>query len=45
MNTTVTDDLLLTASEVGIEAGSEPKRPRIFIVAYGGGLMSVPAWG
>lgn len=45
MAVTVTDDLLLTASEVGIEAGSEPNRPRISIVAYSGGLMRVPAWG
>lgn len=45
MAVTVTDDLLLTASEVGIEAGSEPNRPRISILAYSGGLMRVPAWG
>jgi len=45
MTVTVTDDLLLTASEVGIEAGSEPNRPRISILAYSGGLMRVPAWG
>jgi len=45
MAVTVTDDLLLTAPEVGIEAGSEPNRPRISILAYSGGLMRVPAWG
>lgn len=45
MAVTVTDDLLLTASEVGIEAGSEPNRPRISILAYSGGLMRVPGWG
>ncbi|MDA1185822.1 MAG: hypothetical protein O2930_14405, partial [Acidobacteria bacterium] len=45
MAVTVTDDLLLAATEVGIEAGSEPNRPRISILAYSGGLMRVPAWG
>ncbi|MBI1373921.1 MAG: hypothetical protein GC159_14455 [Phycisphaera sp.] len=43
--TTMTDNLLLAAPEVEIEAGAEPKRPRINIVAYSGGLMSVPGWG
>lgn len=46
MNTAmVTDDLLLTASEVGIEAGAEPARPRVSILAYSGGIMHVPHWG
>jgi len=46
MNTAmVTDDLLLTASEVGIEAGAEPARPRVSILAYSGGIMRVPGWG
>ncbi len=34
--TIATDNLLLAAPEVAIEAGGEPKRPRISIVAYTG---------
>lgn len=45
MTTIATDNLLLTAPEVAIEAGGEPKKPRISIVAYTGGMMRVPGWG
>jgi len=45
MTATITENLLLTAPEVAIEAGGEPKRPRITITAYNGGLMRVPGWG
>lgn len=45
MTATMTDNLLLAAPEVAIEAGGEPKRPRISIVAYTGGMMRVPGWG
>lgn len=45
MTVAVTEDLLLTASEVGIEAGSEPSQPRVSILAYSGGIMRVPGWG
>ena len=41
----ITDNLLLTAPEVAIEGSGEPKRPRINIVAYTGGVMRVPGWG
>jgi hypothetical protein len=47
--TTALDNMLLTASEVAIEAGAGASasgdRPRISIVAYTGGLMNVPGWG
>jgi hypothetical protein len=46
MSVTMTDNMLLTAPEVEIEAGAERKgRPRISIVAYTGGVMRVPGWG
>ena len=45
MTATMTDNLLLAAPEVAIEAGGEPRRPRISIVAYTGGVMRVPGWG
>lgn len=45
MTTVATDNLLLAAPEVAIEAGGEPKKPRISIVAYTGGMMRVPGWG
>lgn len=45
MTTIATDNMLLTAPEVAIEAGGEPKRTRISIVAYTGGMMRVPGWG
>lgn len=41
--TTVTEELLLAASDVRIEAAS--KTPAVTIVAYSGGLMTVPGWG
>lgn len=44
MTTTATDNLLLAAPEVAIEAGGR-KAPKISIVAYTGGLMAVPGWG
>jgi len=45
MTATMTDNLLLAAPEVAIEASGEPKKPRISIVAYTGGVMRVPGWG
>jgi hypothetical protein len=45
MTATATGNMLLTAPEVAIEAGGEPKRPRITITAYSGGIMNVPGWG
>ncbi|MBI1370750.1 MAG: hypothetical protein GC162_19095 [Planctomycetes bacterium] len=45
IETIATESLLLAAPEVAIEAGGEPKRPRISIVAYTGGMMRVPGWG
>jgi len=43
--TMVKDDLLLTASEVEIEASATRKQPRVSVMAYGGGIMSVGRWG
>lgn len=45
MSSIATDNLLLAAPEVAIEAGGERKKPRISVVAYTGGLMNVPGWG
>ncbi len=45
MTTIATENMLLAAPEVAIEAGGEPRKPRINIVAYTGGLMNVPGWG
>ncbi|MCK4375007.1 MAG: Mu-like prophage major head subunit gpT family protein, partial [Candidatus Brocadiae bacterium] len=40
------EDLILAVAEVAIQAaGAEGKRPRVSIVAYGGGEMLVSAWG
>jgi len=41
--TTAVDELLLSAAEVEIQATGKP--PAVTIVAYTGGLMSVPGWG
>ncbi len=41
----IKDDLLLTASEVEIEASAVRKQPRVSVMAYGGGIMSVGRWG
>lgn len=41
--TTVTEELLLAASDVRIEAAG--KTPAVTIVAYSGGLKTVPGWG
>lgn len=41
--TTAIDELLLASSEVAIQASGKP--PAVTIVAYTGGLMSVPGWG
>lgn len=41
--TTATQDLLLAASDVEIQASG--KTPTVSIVAYSGGLMTVPGWG
>ncbi len=43
--TLATDNLLLAAPAVAIEAGGESKKPRLHIVAYTAGLMNVPGWG
>lgn len=45
MSTVTEDSLLLTAGEVQIEATAAPAIPRVNIVAYTGGLMTVPGWG
>ena len=42
--TTAIDEMLLSAAEVEIHAASG-KPPAVTIVAYTGGLMSVPGWG
>ncbi len=42
---TVTDDLLLTAAGVEIEAAGKDARPKISVVAYTGRIMRVPGWG
>jgi len=42
--TTAIDELLLASSEVEIQA-TAGKPPAVSIVAYTGGLMSVPGWG
>ena len=39
-----TQELLLAASDVRIEAAAD-KTPAVNILAYAGGLMSVPGWG
>lgn len=41
--TTAIDEMLLSAAEVEIRAGG--KQPTVHIVAYTGGLMTVPGWG
>jgi hypothetical protein len=40
-----TEDVLLAAAEVTVEAGAESNRPRVTILAYTGGIMRVPGWG
>ncbi len=45
MTVTALHKMLLSAPDVAVEAGAEPKRPRISIVAYSGGVMRVPGWG
>jgi hypothetical protein len=44
MRSTVSQEILLSAAEVEIQAASG-KPPSVSIVAYTGGLMSVPGWG
>lgn len=39
------NEMIIAATEVGIEASGKDARPRINIVAYSGGLMAVPGWG
>lgn len=41
--TTAVDELLISAAEVEIQATGKP--PAVTIVAYTGGLMTVPSWG
>lgn len=41
--TTTADDILLAGGPVEIKAAG--KTPTVFILAYGGGLMTVPGWG
>jgi phage head maturation protease len=43
MSTTEVDELLISAAEVEIQATGKP--PAVTIVAYTGGLMTVPGWG
>lgn len=44
--TITAENLLLAAPSIEVEAASESRaRPRITIVAYGGGIMRVPGWG
>lgn len=46
MTATATDYMLLAVSEVAIEAaGGDRKLPSITMLAYGGGIMFIPAWG
>ncbi len=47
MTAVATDNMLLAAPDVEIEAGAERSggKPRISIVAYTGGVMRVPGWG
>jgi hypothetical protein len=45
MTVIATDNMLLAAPEIVIAAEGEPKRQRINIVAYTGGIMTVPGWG
>jgi hypothetical protein len=40
-----TEDVLLAAAAVTVEAGAESNRPRVNILAYTGGIMRVPGWG
>jgi hypothetical protein len=44
MSTTALDEMMLSAAEVEIQAAAG-KPPAVSIVAYTGGLMSVPGWG
>lgn len=41
---TITDELLLAAAEVDVQAAADTP-PAVSIVAYTGGLMNVPGWG
>lgn len=43
MSTIEVDELLISAAEVEIQATGKP--PAVTIVAYTGGLMTVPGWG
>lgn len=47
MSAIATDNMLLTAPEVSVEAGREPKdgKPRLSVLAYTGGVMTVHGWG
>ncbi len=45
MSTVTEDSLLLAAGEVQIEASAGPASPKVTIVAYTGGLMTVAGWG
>jgi len=47
MSATGTDNMLLAASQVAVEAAAAPssERPRVTVVAYSGSLMRVPHWG
>lgn len=44
MTVVATDNMLLAAPEVRVEAGRERKQPTVSIVAYNGGIMRVPGW-
>ncbi|NUQ53074.1 MAG: Mu-like prophage major head subunit gpT family protein [Phycisphaerales bacterium] len=40
-----TNDMILSAAEVEIEAAGKDARPKISVVAYTGRIMRVPGWG
>ena len=45
MTTATEEAILLSAGSVEIEAAAAPAIPRVTIVAYTGGVMTVPGWG
>lgn len=45
MSTAISENLVLAAAQVEIEAGAEKKQPAISILGYGGGIMRVGGWG
>ena len=46
MSATAVENMLLTAPEVSVEAGKDAKgKPRVNVLAYTGGVMTVHGWG